>query len=426
MREYPASKTRRRAATNNLVSTSSSKKITMHRRTFLAQIATSGLLARSSASAQEAIPESLHSSLEIIRREHSLPGIAAAAIRGQRLAAEGVAGVRRVGHSEKLQLDDRFGMASCTKRMTAAMICRLIDAGRLSFEITLAEILPNQAMREEYKSVTVANLLTHRAGLPTYLKIADSEPKLLSFRGTAAEKRAQFIQGLLQEDPIAKPGTEANYSNAGYALLGYVAAQQTGKSWETLMTDEVFRPLAMQTAGFGPPRSKDRPQEPSLHQKGENGYAPESEDRINPLAVLAPAGDVHCSIRDFAKFAAYELAAAKGQHTLLRPGTAERFQQLTRPGRAGGGPKMKSGPGGEPGKGKSPKLANKSKAGKPASSTPAFFGGSQFISSGCILWPELNLAAVVAVNGGSAHDAIREAMDHIHELDAESPKQSPK
>src|SRR3954469_20511023 len=95
---------------------------------------------------KETAVKNLGELLESIRKEHGLPGIAAASVRGDRLVAEGVAGVRRVGGDDKIALDDRFALASCTKRMTAAMIARLIDAGKLSFDTTLADALPEIPM----------------------------------------------------------------------------------------------------------------------------------------------------------------------------------------------------------------------------------------------------------------------------------------
>jgi len=388
----------------------------MDRRSFLScaaavAAASSGRLALTQEPAQEKAQD-LGQLLEAIRKEHALPGIAAAGISGDRIVAEGVAGVRKIGSDDPITLDNRFGMASCTKRMTAAMICRVIDSGRLSFDTTLAEALPGLEMRDDYKSVTVAQLLTHRGGLPSYLQVsADLTPNLFKLKGAPAEQREQFIKLVLQEEPIAKPGTESRYSNAGYALVGFVAERRTGRSWEALMTDEIFKPLGMKTAGFGRPWSKDRPYEPLLHQKGDNGYEPEAEDRTNLLEAVAPAGNVHCSIRDFARFAIYELSAARGNNTLLKPETAKRFQELTRPT---GGPPTKTG-GEKRGGGKAAKADGGAKSGKRPPTGRAFFGGSAFISSGCMPWPDLNQAAVVTINGGGAHDAINLAFEQIKE-----------
>jgi hypothetical protein len=122
---------------------------------------------------------------------------------------------------------------------------------------------------------------------------------------------------------------------------------------------------------------------------------------------------VHCSVRDFAKFAAYELAAARGENRLLTAETARRFKEVMSAGRglsAGG----KTGPGTKGGefKAKGPKGGAKGKAPPGAS---AFFGGSPFVSSGCMLWPDQNVATVVAVNAGDAGDAVRQMLESVKE-----------
>ena len=94
------------------------------------------------------------------------------------------------------------------------------------------------------------------------------------------------------------------------------------------MREELFQPLGMSTAGFGRPRTKTRLGEPTLHSKGAGGYEPEPDDNVNVMSAFAPAGDVHCSIRDFAKFASYELNATQGHDSLLSPATAKRWQEL--------------------------------------------------------------------------------------------------
>jgi CubicO group peptidase (beta-lactamase class C family) len=307
--------------------------------------------------------------------------MAAVAIRGDRVVAEGVAGVRRVGQSDAITLADRFSLASCTKPITALMVCRVIDAGTLAFDTTLAEALPDVAMREVYRPVTVAQLLTHRGGIPPYTQIRVDggwTGALRDLKGSASEQRAEFVRRLLQEEPAAQPGTARNYSNAGYALAAFVVSRRTGRTWEALMESEVFRPLGMARAGFGRPRSPGRPDEPARHLKEEAGYVPEPEPERegDALPALAAAGGVHCAIGDFARFASYELATIQGKDPLLTPATARRWQELTQPPAAGA-----------------------ASGGRPRQ----FFGGSPAISAGCALWPAENAAVVVAVNGGGAN-----------------------
>jgi len=53
-------------------------------------------------------------------------------------------------------------------------------------------------------------------------------------------------------DALPAPGTTFKYSNVGYSIAAAVEEKVTGKSWEDLMTNMLFKPLGMTTAGFGP------------------------------------------------------------------------------------------------------------------------------------------------------------------------------
>jgi CubicO group peptidase (beta-lactamase class C family) len=284
-------------------------------------------------------------------------------------------------------------------------------------------------MRGDYRNVTVTQLLTFTGGFQPYMQV----PNKFQLKGSPAEEREQFIEHLLQEEPVVKPGTERVYSNASYALVAFVAEQRTGKSWETLMQSEVFKPLGMTTAGFGRPRSKDRPNEPTMHINDGDGYKPEDDERANAMRPVAPAGDVHCSIRDFAKFASYELNAAQGNDALLGPATAQRWQELSRrPGPAGGegkGGKTKKGKreneepkSAKPVSGERPPGQQVEAGGNTKSDGWSFSGGSPAVCTGCILWPSINLATVVAINGGFARDAVQAAFEAIKEREAEFVK----
>lgn len=46
------------------------------------------------------------------------------------------------------------------------------------------------------------------------------------------------------------------YSNLGYMVAGAMAEKKTGKSWEALMQEKLFKPLGMTSAGFGFPGTR--------------------------------------------------------------------------------------------------------------------------------------------------------------------------
>jgi CubicO group peptidase (beta-lactamase class C family) len=113
-------------------------------------------------------PENLNNLLESIRVQHGVPALAAAFVRSADLIALGAVGTREINGAERVQLNDRFHIGSCTKSMTATLIALLIEQGRLSWETTIAEIFPDLLgkIRPEYHKLTPLHFLSHRAGLP--------------------------------------------------------------------------------------------------------------------------------------------------------------------------------------------------------------------------------------------------------------------
>src|SRR5215470_15665287 len=67
-------------------------------------------------------------------------GMAAAVLRGERIIAQGVAGVRRRGTAERVTLDDRFHLGSCTKAMTATLVAMFVEEGKLNWTSTVGEV----------------------------------------------------------------------------------------------------------------------------------------------------------------------------------------------------------------------------------------------------------------------------------------------
>jgi CubicO group peptidase (beta-lactamase class C family) len=127
--------------------------------------------------------------------------------------------------------------------------------------------------------------------------------------------------------PEAPPGEKFIYSNAGYAIAGHMAEKVTGKSWEDLTREKIFRPLRMTTGGFGAPGTRAKNDQPRGHQPDgapvQPGAAAAGEPPSDNPVAIGPAGIVHCSIGDWAKFAAANLPSAKTK--LVKPETLEKL-----------------------------------------------------------------------------------------------------
>lgn len=269
------------------------------------------LVCLTSIAVHAAPPKDISGLLAPIVEKHNVPGMAAAVIRKGETVASGVAGVRARGKPDMITAADRFHIGSDTKAMTAMLCGILVDEEKLKWEQTLGETFPElkKSMHPEYQAVTLEQLLTHRGGAPGDLTKAELWGKLWQHKGTPASARRLLLQGVTAKPPEASPGSKYIYSNAGYSIAGHMAEKVAGKSWEDLMREKIFRPLGITTAGFGAPGTRAKNDQPRGHKADGSAVEP-GLAADNPVAI-GPAGIVHCSIEDWAKFAAANFPSAK-------------------------------------------------------------------------------------------------------------------
>lgn len=274
------------------------------------------------AAAQEA---DLGPLLAPLREQHGVPALGAAVLVDGKLVAVGAVGVRKRGDDAAVTADDLWHLGSCTKAMTATLLARQVERGELTFDTTLADALPDlrDRMHASARAATLGDLLRHRAGLP-------AQPptplwlELFRYEGTDREARTEVADAMLRSPLEAAPGARYLYSNASYMIAGAIAERRGGASWQRLMQKELFAPLGMQRAGFGPPGEREAVTQPWGHVDGERGQVARHSD--NPSA-LGPAGTVHMSLRDWAKFAQLHLGVAPaGGEMLLKQETLRALQ----------------------------------------------------------------------------------------------------
>ncbi len=242
-------------------------------------------------------PDGLETILEPLRAAGNLPALAAAVTSGERLLAIGAVGVRKLGDPTPVTRDDLWHLGSETKAMTAMLVAILVGDGTLGWDTTIAQALPAEAasLDASYRGVTVEELLQHRGGAPADVPAPIWEE--MYEPGDPKAQRRTAVLAMLRQPPQAPPRTTFIYSNAGYMMAGLMLEEVTGRSWDELMRERLFTPLGMTSCGFGPPSRDDVTDQPWGHRNG----APLNTD--NPPS-LGPAGTVHCSLADWAKFLA--------------------------------------------------------------------------------------------------------------------------
>jgi CubicO group peptidase (beta-lactamase class C family) len=264
--------------------------------------------------------------LEAVRTRHELPAMAAAVVYGGRLTAVEAVGVRKAGADIPVTRDDRFHIGSCTKAMTATVVGLLVQEGRLGWDTTLGDALPDLAgeMHEDFRTVTIRQLLCHRGGV--YPNLPNGKGWRDVIQGdTPRQQRRAFALAHLAEPPACRPGSKYLYSNAGYSIVGAVLERLLDRPYEEIMRERLFDPLGMTSAGFGAPGTPGKIDQPWQHRvdKAARLHAIGPGPRSDNPDVLAPGGKVHCSLADWAKFVAQHLPTPLGERQLLEDATLE-------------------------------------------------------------------------------------------------------
>jgi CubicO group peptidase (beta-lactamase class C family) len=263
-----------------------------------------------------------------ILAKHDLPGMVAAIVQSDGVAATGAAGLRQRGSETAISIGDKFHIGSCTKAMTATLIACLVQEGRMRWETTVGEVFDDVAnMHQDWRLVTIEQLLCNCGGAPASLVAGGLWGRLWNHEGTPTEQRRTLVMGVITKRPQAEPGATYIYSNAGFAIAGAMAEKITGESWEDLMRSRLFEPLGMRSAGFGAPGDADQINQPRGHRP-DGKPVPPGRGADNPSAI-GPAGTVHCSIGDWSRFIALHLRGARGEIGLILP--PESFTKLHTP-----------------------------------------------------------------------------------------------
>ncbi len=202
-----------------------------------------------------------------------------------------------------------FRLASCTKQFTAMAIMLLAHDGKLRYDESLSEVLPE--FPAYGKTITVRHLLNHTSGLKDYedLLTAQYPP------GTPDEKIPQIHDGdvlKLMERQTATdfpPGSQWRYSNSGYVVLAMIVERVSGQPFGEFLAKRIFVPLGMgKTVAFE--KGKNVVSRRAYGNTLEHGEWRET-DQSSTSATLGDGG-VYSSVDDLALW-----DAALTKHTLL-------------------------------------------------------------------------------------------------------------
>ncbi|MEL7208145.1 MAG: serine hydrolase domain-containing protein, partial [Actinomycetota bacterium] len=252
-------------------------------------------------SAVEPLPDGLQAALRRRLREKQVYGIAVCGFDRDGIRFVGGVGHADLARGEPVEPTTVFRVASISKLLTATLVLRLVDDGELSLDGPVNDLLPEELAIKDGDDrpvdVSLRSMLSHSSGLPYGLRGTDAGNRVLSRLANQGRVRdlADAIRGLRLTH---EPGTKIVYSNPAYNVLGHVAAERAGRSFEAASRSQVLQPLGMVDSAFG------HRQGPGVATPYGSLFPPAVSDRpVDRMRLIAtPMGGLTTTVLDLARF----------------------------------------------------------------------------------------------------------------------------
>ncbi|MGZ3778385.1 MAG: serine hydrolase domain-containing protein, partial [Mucilaginibacter sp.] len=173
--------------------------------------------------------------------QNHFPGLVYGIVVDGKLVHAGGIGYTELANKAEAGSQSEFRIASMSKSFTSMAILKLRDEGKLRLDDPIYLYIPEaknmKRLTKDAPPLTIRNLLTHTAGYPEDNPWGDRQ-----LANTDAQLVALYKKGISFSND---PGIGYEYSNLGFATLGYIIKKVTGESYEKYITDNILKPLGM-------------------------------------------------------------------------------------------------------------------------------------------------------------------------------------
>ena len=155
-------------------------------------------------------------------------------------------GLANQAHSIPNKINTKFNLGSMNKMFTGISAMQLVQAGKISLQNTIKDLVPDYPNREIAQKVTVHQLLTHTSGMGSFFnkKFMDTSREIL-------RSVEDFLPLIMDEPLLFEPGTSWSYSNSGFLVMGYIIEKISGMAYEDYVQAHIFQPAGMKdTAAY--------------------------------------------------------------------------------------------------------------------------------------------------------------------------------
>jgi D-alanyl-D-alanine carboxypeptidase len=142
----------------------------------------------------------------------------------------------------KINKDTKIRIGSITKTYTAVLVLKAVEEGLIKLDDKLRSFYPQVKNAEK---ITIEQLLKHQSGIFNFTEILGENQWEQTFHN-----EEDFIDFFVNEKSNFEPGTDYQYSNTNYALLGFILQKTYGKSFAEILDEKICRPLCLKNTYF--------------------------------------------------------------------------------------------------------------------------------------------------------------------------------
>jgi CubicO group peptidase (beta-lactamase class C family) len=188
------------------------------------------------------IKEQINDYLDLYTKSYAFSG-AIAAIKDGEILFEQAYGYASIEHHVENTVNTKYRIWSITKQFTAAAILILEERGLLRVEDSMRKHFPEWV--DLNSGITIHHLLTHTSGVFNYANLPNSHKTFYRMD----HKKSDLIKMFTSTPLDFEPGTEWNYTNSGYYLLGMLIEKLSGETYSEFLNHNIFTPLGMNNTG---------------------------------------------------------------------------------------------------------------------------------------------------------------------------------
>ena len=249
------------------------------------------------------------------------PGYSFGVIADGELIVSGSNGYTDLSRKTPVNTQSMFRIASMSKSFTAMAITQLRDEGKISLDDHVSKYIPaikNQGLTKDASEITIRQLMTHSAGFPEDNPWGDRQ---------LADTDEELIDLIKKGIPFSNVnGTNYEYSNLGFAMLGYIIKKVTGIPYSAYIQQKIWNKLKMKASWEYSTVSEKE------YAKGYRWINNQWKEEI-PLhdGIFGAMGGMITSVESFCKYMSMHLAAwpasNEKDHIVLRRSSSREMQQ---------------------------------------------------------------------------------------------------